>query len=168
MKVSSVLLGLLLFTYFEIAEVDASILRTSTPMIDRVEYLSNHKRRKNPKVMKNMKQTKLVPVSIWGGSGIRVSVEQKKITVEYACASGEIVGRLKINEHGNFRANGFHIMQRPGPTRVNDTPQRQPARFEGKISGKSMTLKVTLIENNEVVGNFELKQNVTPRLVRCL
>lgn len=105
---------------------------------------------------------------MWGGSGARVSVEQKKVAMEYACARGEIVGPLKINERGNFKANGFHILQRPGPTRMNDTPQRQPARFEGKISGKSMTLKVTLLENNEVIGNFELKQNVTPRIQRCL
>lgn len=115
-----------------------------------------------------MLQTKLVPVSIWGGSGIRVSVELKSIKIEYACADGEIVGRLRVDSRGNFKTNGFHLRQRPGPVRVDAKPQRQPALYEGKITGKTMTISVTLTETGENVGTFELKRDITPRLIRCL
>ncbi len=115
-----------------------------------------------------MLQTKVVPVSNWGGNGIRISVEQKSVKVEYACADGEIVGRLKVDSRGNFKAIGAHIRQRPGPIRLDAKPQRHPVRFEGKIVGKTMTLAVILTETGENIGNFELKRDAAVRLQRCL
>ena len=115
-----------------------------------------------------MLQTKLIPVSNWGGSGIRFSIEQKSVKIEYACADGEITGRLRIDGRGDFRANGFHARVRPGPVREGANPERQAVRFEGRISGKTMTLKVTLVETKEVIGNFELTRDATPHLHRCL
>lgn len=117
---------------------------------------------------RKMLQTKLVPVSNWGGSGIRISIEQKSVKIGYACADGEIVGRLKVDSRGNFKANGFHIRQRPGPITLDDKSQRQPARFEGKIVGKTMTVSIILTETGENIGNFELKRDVAVRLQRCL
>lgn len=117
---------------------------------------------------RTMLQTKSVPVSIWGGSGIRISVEQKSVTVEYACADGEIVGRLKVDSRGNFKAVGTHVRQRPGPIKLDAKPQRQSVSFEGKIVGKTMTLAVILMETGENIGNFELKRDAAVRLQRCL
>jgi hypothetical protein len=115
-----------------------------------------------------MNQTKAVPTSVWGANGIRLTIGDTKVTVEYACADGEITGRLRIDGRGNFRVDGVHARVRPGPVREGASPESHPARFEGRISGKSMTLKVTLIETKEVVGNFELTRDSTPRLHRCL
>lgn len=135
---------------------------------DGLESRRNYQRTKAHDIKMETKQTKLVPASIWGGTGIRVSVEQKKVTVEYACADGEIVGRLKTDALGNFKVNGFHIRQRGGPVRVDAKPERQPARYQGKITGKTMKISVTLTETGENIGTFELKRDVTPRLIRCL
>ncbi len=111
---------------------------------------------------------KAVPASLWGGNGIRLTIEEKKATVEYACGDGEITGRLKVDGLGNFRANGFHSRVRPGPVREGVGDQSQPARYEGRISGRKMTLKVTLIESKEIIGNFDLTRDAVPRLHRCL
>lgn len=135
---------------------------------DGFEFRRNFQQTKAPDSKMEIKQTKLVPVSIWGGNGIRVTVEQKKVTVEYACADGEIAGRLKTDARGNFKVNGIHIRQRGGPVRVDAKPESQPVRYEGKITGRTMTISVTLTQTGENIGTFELKRDVTPRLIRCL
>ena len=123
---------------------------------------------KTTSVKRKMNQTRSLPTGIWGGSGVLLTVGKKMVTIEYACSSGEINGPLKISSSGKFDAVGVHIQPRPGPLRANDKPNRKPARFEGKISGKSMSLKVTLIENTEVIGDFELTKDVVPRIRRCM
>jgi hypothetical protein len=130
--------------------------------------VSYQKQEKAASVKRKMNQTSSLPAGIWGGSGVLITVGEKIVTIEYACSSGEITGPLKISSAGNFNAVGVHIQPRPGPLRANDKPNRQPARFEGKISGKSMSLKVSLIANNEVIGDFELTKDVVPRIRRCM
>ena len=119
-------------------------------------------------VKRNMQRSKLLPPGIWGGDGVIFNVNAEGVKIAYACADGEIKGRLKLDGRGNFQADGFHKTLRGGPLRADDKDGGQPVRFNGKVSAKSMTLKVTLIENKEVIGDFELKKDFTPRLRRCL
>ena len=168
MKNSSIMTGLVFWALVASGSLQSYAFPTGPAVSQQLQSRRNQKLTKNTKVRRTMKQSRLVPVSVWGGNGIRISVEQKNVKVEYACADGEINGRLKMDERGNFKANGFHITQRPGPVRVDDEPESQPVRYEGRISGKTMTLRVTLTENKEVIGNFELERDVTPRLHRCL
>ena len=116
----------------------------------------------------NTHQTRHLALGIWGGSGILLTVEERKVLIEYACADGEISGRPQMDKLGNFIANGFHAAARGGPIRLGEKTVRQPARYEGRISGKTMTLKVILLENNEVIGEFHLKKDANPRLRRCM
>lgn len=120
------------------------------------------------KIMNETNQAKQLPPGIWGGSGILLTVKKREVLVEYACASGEISGRPKMDKLGNFTANGFHAAARGGPVRLGEKAVRQPARYEGSISGNAMKLKVILLENNEVIGEFDLRKDATPRLHRCM
>lgn len=126
-------------------------------------------RKKKGKTGQKMNQTKLVsvPASTWGATDIRLAVEENAGTIEYACADGKIEEPLKVDEKGNFRANGVHIRQKGGPIREDSPPPRQPASYQGRISGDKMTLKVTLSETGEVIGNFTLERGKTPRIHRC-
>ncbi len=163
-----IVIGLFTFAFIGLQTVDCPGFTGYPAKPNRTSFSHSQRQIKSAAAKRKMNQSKLLPVGIWGGSGVLMRVGQKKITVEYACANGEIPGRLKLDGSGNFRADGVHLQPRPGPIRVNDTPTRQPARFEGKISGKNMTLRVTLIKSNEVIGDFELKRDVTPRIHRCL
>lgn len=158
---------ILLFTV-EVRAFDNFLPAVRTSNINRTKLNQEPRRSKKKKFTAVMKQTKLVPAGSWGGSGIRLIVEQKSVKIEYACADGEITGRLKTDGQGNFKVKGFHTRVRPGPIRLDEKPERRPAVFEGKISSRVMTLVVILEETKEVIGNFELKQNVAPRLFRCL
>ncbi len=72
------------------------------------------------------------------------------------------------NENGDFQADGFHTRESFGPVRLDNLPKPQPAHYEGKISGDTMTLVVTLTESKEKVGEFTLEHGKTGRLRKCL
>lgn len=138
-----------------------------------LQQTENNQKSKKKKDKGKVKQKKMnkklvaVPESIWGANGIILNVEENGVTIQYECADGVIEDSLKVNEQNAFEANGFHIRQRGGPIRVDAKLARQPAFYEGKISGNTMTLKVTLIETKEVIGEFILERGKTPRMTRC-
>ncbi len=147
-------------TPFESAKTEKSFQTERSP---------KQTRKKKGKAGQKMNQTKLVsiPESIWGASGIRLAVRENAATIEYACADGIIEEPLKVDEQGNFTAKGVHIRQKGGPIREDSSPPRQPASYQGRISGNTMTLKVTLTENGELIGTYSLERGKTPRMHRC-
>lgn len=128
-----------------------------------------HKRKKRVKSIPKKMDTKLlaVPAGKWGAQGIILNVEEKGVTIEYECADGQIEQSLKMDVQGNFTVNGVHTRQRPGPIRADASQTRQPARYEGKILGDKMTLKVILTATQEVIGEFTLERGKTPLMTRC-
>lgn len=109
------------------------------------------------KMMIQTKQTE-VPTGEWGGRGIRLVLEKSGGQLEFDCAEGEISQKLTMNKKGSFTANGFFIRRYPGPIRTDIPLKKQPARFSGKVSGKNMTLKITLTESKEDLGSFILQR----------
>ena len=120
----------------------------------------------NNKKMVQTKKTKVAPGK-WGAAGIGLSVEETAVTIEFDCATAEIARNLMIDKTGNFSTEGIYIRRSPGALRVKFPPKRAPARFEGKISGKTMTMKITLTETGEKIGDFTLQRGKTPTIRRC-
>ncbi len=118
---------------------------------------------------KSINKDKLKPVSPsnWGTDGIGLEVSESSVQIEFDCANGEIKQKLMMNQKGNFTASGFYTRRIPGALRVDLQPKPQAANYQGKISGNRMTLKITLTETKEVVGEFILKRNQTPRIRGC-
>ena len=112
------------------------------------------------------KKTKVAPGS-WGGSGVGLNVEAAAVAMEFDCATAEIPGSLLIDKAGNFSTNGVYLRRSPGALRTKLPPKRAAARFEGKISGKTLTLKITLTETNEKIGSFTLERGKSPVIRRC-
>ena len=133
---------------------------------------SNSKRKKKPKkvvkaIMNKPRRTSVSPGN-WGGNGIRLVVETASAAIEYDCAHGEITEILMIDKGGNFDAKGVHIRERGGPIREGDHDKREPARYTGRISGNQMALKVTLVEKDTPIGDFQLELGKNVRLHKCL
>ncbi len=145
---------------FENAKIDQFLQTDKSPKRTRI---------KKGKARQKMNQTKLVsvPESTWGANGIRLAIEENAAIIEYDCADGIIEETLKVDKQGNFTANGVHIRQKGGPIREDSPPPRQPANYQGRISGDKMTLKVTLSKTGEVIGEFILQRGKTPRMHRC-
>jgi hypothetical protein len=129
------------------------------------KHKSRKKRRSKRKIM--VAKYFAVPVSTWGGDGIILNIEANGATIEYVCADGQIEHELKINGKGNFAANGIHRSGQPGPVRMDAEQTPMLATFEGKITGDTMTLQITLTESGKMIGAFTLKRGTTPRMTRC-
>lgn len=108
-----------------------------------------------------------VPPGNWGATGINVAVEAASVRIEYDCADGEINQKFITDEKGNFSLSGFHTRLYPGAIRVDLLPKPQPARYQGKIAGETMRLKVTLTESGDVIGEFTLERDQTGRIRKC-
>ncbi len=113
-------------------------------------------------------QLKTLPPGKWGGNGIAMVVGKRKATIEYPCATGDIDGQITLDRKGDFHASGYHTVAFPGPLRKDAPSNRSMVVFEGRVKGDSMTLKVIRKENNEVLGEFELKKDAPARIKRCL
>lgn len=118
---------------------------------------------------KQMNQTQKTAVAPgdWGGTGINLTVREEGVTIEYDCAEAEITEKLMIDSKGNFIVEGTYIRRNPGAIRLNFKPKPLAAKFEGKISGEEMTLKVILTESEEEIGDYTLEKDKTARLHRC-
>jgi hypothetical protein len=108
----------------------------------------------------------------WGGPHISLEIAGETARIEYDCAHGTIDGPIALDREGRFEAAGTHAAERGGPMREGEEDPSQPARYRGKVMGKTLTLTVTLIGSGngsgEEVGTFTLTRDAAARLVKCL
>lgn len=114
-------------------------------------------------------QGRYTPVALgkWGGTGVEFVVGKNDVTIEYDCASGTIPGQLKTDRRGNFKVAGFHKYGPFGALRVNLQPKPLPARYEGKVTGRTLKYKVILTDTGEVVGEYTVGRGTEPRIRKC-
>jgi hypothetical protein len=105
---------------------------------------------------------------VWGGQGISMSVTANGATIEYDCAHGTIDGPIVPDAGGRFEVTGTHVFERGGPVREGEPEDRHPARYIGVVGGDTLTITVTVIDQNRVVGTFTLTYGRPGRIVRCL
>jgi hypothetical protein len=108
-----------------------------------------------------------VKPGIWGGQGITLVIEKNSSAIELDCAKGTISSRLRIGKGGRFAVTGFLTRSGPGPIRLDSPPVAQRVRFDGKITKKQMSMKITFVDTGEVMGDYVLERDKQGRLVRC-
>lgn len=109
-----------------------------------------------------------VPSGRWGGVGIQLDVTAQGATMEYDCAHGTIDQPIIADRDGRFSATGVHVREHGGPIRLDEPPDRHPARYDGRLAERSMRLTVTLLDAPQSVGTFDLSLGGLARVVKCL
>lgn len=162
-------LSAFIFFIFPVAGgVEASSGKSNFAQKPKLQIDSSPKKKKGKSKSKvNQAKTVSVPPGNCGATGVRLVIDGHGVTIEYDCARGEITQKLLIDEQGGFRVSGVYTRRYPGAVRVKLLPKPQPARFEGKISGNKMTLKVTLTETGETLEEVVLERDKTARLRKC-
>ena len=108
-----------------------------------------------------------VAAGLWGGEHVALTVTDSGASLEFDCASGEIPQALSTDAAGRFAADGVFVRQRPGAQRIGDEPDRQQARYEGRLAGNTLTFEVILTESKQTVGTFTVERGATPRVRKC-
>jgi len=104
----------------------------------------------------------------WGGPHIGLEITGETARIEYDCAQGTIDEPIVLDRAGRFEATGTHTAEHGGPVRQGEEPEARPARYKGKLNGKTLTLTVILTDSGENAGTFTLTLGAAPRLVKCL
>jgi hypothetical protein len=107
----------------------------------------------------------MMPIGLWGGDHIALTVEATSAHVEFDCARGEIPVRLP---DAAFTVAGTFVREHGGPIRVGETPDSHPALYVASISGGVMTLTIRLADSGELVGTFTLTRGSSGRVFKCL
>ena len=109
-----------------------------------------------------------VPVGLWGGKGMQMTVRANGAEIDYGCDSGSIEGRLRTDLRGKFFARGTHVFGGGGPRQPGQpAPKPRQARYEGVRNGDKLELTVFLAELNRNLGKFIVKHGQRPTLERC-
>lgn len=108
-----------------------------------------------------------MPAGAWGGEHIALQSTESGATFEIDCAHGSIEGLL-LDAGGRFSSRGVYVREHGGPEREGQRPDTHPALFTGWSDGKRMTLKITLTDTGQVIGDFDLTLGSEPRMTKCL
>ena len=108
----------------------------------------------------------ILPAGSWGGEHISLEVSDKGAELELDCAHGQITHPIKLDKNHVFDVAGTFTPEHGGPIRRDENTQPATARYSGHIDGDSMSLKVTL--SNENVEVYTLARGSRGRLTKCL
>ncbi|HRI04625.1 MAG TPA: hypothetical protein PLL77_12850 [Pyrinomonadaceae bacterium] len=108
-----------------------------------------------------------VTAGTWGAAGAEMVVEKSFVTLTFDCANGEIPLILKKDRKGYFKVEGTYTRRGFGPIRINNPPIAQPVIYEGKVTGRSLKFKITVIATGDVVGEFTVVRGQEAKIRGC-
>ena len=109
-----------------------------------------------------------IPVGTWGGEHVSLQVLDSGATFQFDCAHGSIPAPLSVGSDGAFRLTGVFVKEHGGPIRVGEPEDSQAANYFGKIQGKTMSLSIELVRDQQTVGPYTLEFDNPGHIVRCL
>lgn len=109
-----------------------------------------------------------VPAGGYGGQGIALRVAGTRTEIELNCARGAIDGPIRVDAEGRFDVAGTYERGRPGPTRMDEAPQSEPARYRGRVDGETLTLEITFPSGGKTIGPLAATFGRPARIHACL
>jgi hypothetical protein len=104
---------------------------------------------------------------VWGGEHLRLDVTDAGASAEHDCAHAQIEGPIVLDSEGRFDAKADYVVEHGGPVRSDEPPANRPARYSGRVSGDTLTLKVTLTDTDESAGEYKLTRGSNGRVMKC-
>jgi len=102
-------------------------------------------------------------VGTWGGDNAGMVVTGTGVHVHIGCTVGTAPAPLRPDANGRFTASGtYNVDAYPVDRGIT-----HPAVFTGRITGRTMTLTVTLTDTARVLGPVTLAYGKEPRMGPC-
>ena len=111
-----------------------------------------------------------VPTGTWAGDEVILTVTPDGATAEFACAIGDMPGRLSLGAGGQFATDGSYTAYSGGPVSSSDsTEESWPAEYHGRLTDDAhLTLTVVLLRSGETYGPYDLDLGADSSLERCV
>jgi hypothetical protein len=122
---------------------------------------------KGGKTVAMTQQQSRVAVGSWGGQNALLEISEGGAHIGFSCARGTIEGPVTVDADGRFSAKGTFTAEGMGPRNEDDPPKSRPAVYSGVVQDKKMTLTVTLPDDKNEGGTFELTLGEPGRVRRC-
>jgi hypothetical protein len=104
-----------------------------------------------------------VPSGTWGGVGAGLLVSDQEAHVHIDCTKGDIAGPIPLDAEGRFDVAGTHNVD----AYPVDRGILHPARYAGRLVGRSLTLSVRLTDTGESLGPAVVVFGREPQLGPC-
>ena len=104
----------------------------------------------------------------WGGEHISLTVLDSTANLEFDCAHGTIYEPISIDTEGNFEVTGIYVIEHGGPIRIDETLEKYPSLYKGRIEGEKMTLILILKDTETEIDTFWLTRGAEPIIYKCL
>ncbi len=102
----------------------------------------------------------------WAGDRLQLSIDDHGGRVQMDCASGTIIGPLRLAADGHYTANGTFEQHQSGPQR-GDAAAPSSARYSGEL--RDGVLKLSILPAGATSPEiFNLREGAQVKLVRCL
>lgn len=101
---------------------------------------------------------------VWGGPDTILTLTAEGGRIEHGCGAGTL-GPLRPDAAGMVAANGQIEDYAAGPQRADAPPSTRPARFEGRVEGATLELRVT--PEGGPAATYVLTQGRRAKLIRC-
>jgi len=102
-------------------------------------------------------------VGTWGGKDAGLIAADTGLHVHIGCTLGDARGVIRPDASGRFSIDGTYNVD-AFPV---DRGIVHPARFSGRIDGRSMTLTVTLTDTARTLGPVTLRYGTEPQMAVC-
>ncbi len=103
----------------------------------------------------------------WGGDHALLTITATSAELEFDCAHGAMPAPITL-DRGAFDVAGDYVQEHGGPIRTDENAPRQPARYSGTVSGRTMTLRVRLTDTAQDLGTYSLTLGSSGRVFKCL
>jgi hypothetical protein len=103
----------------------------------------------------------------WGGQNALLEVSEDGARIRFSCARGSLEGPFALDSEGRFNAKGTFTAGVMGPLNEDDPPKSRPAAYSGVVRDKKMTLTVTVPDDKNEGGTFELTLGEPGHIRRC-
>lgn len=108
-----------------------------------------------------------VAEGLWGGQHVRMELGEEGARLEFDCARGQIDAPFETDAEGRFDLPGTYTRHGPGPIRLGKTAPARPARYEGRVEGARMTLRVRLAGADKPLGEYTLARGSEGKVFKC-
>ena len=104
----------------------------------------------------------------WGGEHISLTVLDSIANLEFDCVHGTIDEPISVDTEGNFEVTGIYVIEHGGPIRIDETLEKYPSLYKGRIEGEKMTLILILKNTETEIDTFWLTRGAEPIIYKCL